>query len=528
VTIRVVVADDQVLVRAGFRVLVDSAPDLEVVGEAGDGVEAVELAHRERPHVVLMDIRMPTMDGLDATRRITADAATAGVRVLVLTTFDLDEYVYEALRAGASGFLLKDTPPADLLTAVRVVAAGDALLAPRVTRRLIEEFARRPRPHRVTPAALDVLTEREREVLALVARGLSNADIAEQLYVSPATAKTHVSRLLMKLQARDRAQLVMLAYETGLVTPGRRDGQRGRAVVSSSRDGPGGAGEPGRPRGRRRLALGAPSRMSGSERARTPLRREPPRFRQVAVRRVEHLSPRLVRVTLAGSELEGLVVEQPAASVRVLLPSPGARELVVPTWNGNEFLLPDGRRPAIRTFTPRRVDAEALELDVEIVIHGGGMASEWAEAARPGDPAAVSGPGRGYAIDLDAPAFLLAGDETAVPAINQLLESLPAERPVQVHVEVAHPDARLPLPDHPGATVEWYDLPAGAAPGDALVAAVGGADIGSGTRVWVAGEAAAVQRIRRRLFEDRGLPRAQATVRGYWKHGRSGDADDEA
>jgi DNA-binding NarL/FixJ family response regulator len=218
--IRVLVADDQTLVRAGFRVLVESAPDLEVVGEAGDGVEAVELAGQRRPDVVLMDIRMPRMDGLEATRRIVALDPAGGVRVLVLTTFDLDEYVYQALRAGASGFLLKDTPPADLLAGIRVVAAGDALLAPAVTRRLIAEFARRPEPSRVTPAALAALTDREREVLALVARGLSNAEIAERLVVSGATAKTHVSRVLAKLGARDRAQLVMLAYETGLVTPG--------------------------------------------------------------------------------------------------------------------------------------------------------------------------------------------------------------------------------------------------------------------------------------------------------------------
>jgi NADPH-dependent ferric siderophore reductase len=257
-------------------------------------------------------------------------------------------------------------------------------------------------------------------------------------------------------------------------------------------------------------------------------RREPPRFRLVAVRDVEQLSARMVRVTLAGSGLEGLTIEQAAASVRLLLPAPGALEVVIPTWNGNEFLLPDGGRPTIRTFTPRRLDPEARELDIEIVVHGGGCASEWAEAAETGHPAGVSGPGRGYAIDGEAPAFLLAGDETAIPAISQLLESLPAERPVQVHIEVAHPDARLDLPDHPGATVEWYDLPPDAAPGDALLTAVARADLAPGTRVWAAGEAAAMQRIRRHLFEERGLARAQAAVRGYWKHGRSGDDDDDA
>jgi DNA-binding NarL/FixJ family response regulator len=215
--IRVLIADDQALVRAGFRVLIDSAEDLESVGEAADGAEAVSLATKLSPDVVLMDIRMPGMDGLAATREIVT--AEEGPRVLILTTFDIDEYVFEALRAGASGFLLKDTDPAELLQAVRVVAAGDALLAPSVTRRLIEEFVLRPDPHRTPPAALDVLTEREREVLGLVARGMSNGEIATELFISPATAKTHVSRIMAKLGARDRAQLVVAAYETGLVVP---------------------------------------------------------------------------------------------------------------------------------------------------------------------------------------------------------------------------------------------------------------------------------------------------------------------
>jgi DNA-binding NarL/FixJ family response regulator len=219
--IRVAVADDQALVRSGFSVLLGSAPDIEVIGEAGDGRAAVELVARERPDVVLMDIRMPDVDGLEATRTIHADPNLAGTRILVLTTFDLDEYVFEALRAGASGFLLKDTLPADLLNAVRVVAAGEALLAPNVTRRLIEELVSRPGRAALTPPpGLDLLTEREREVLVAVARGLSNAEIADELYMSHATAKTHVSRVLTKLNARDRAQLVMLAYESGVVEPG--------------------------------------------------------------------------------------------------------------------------------------------------------------------------------------------------------------------------------------------------------------------------------------------------------------------
>ena len=222
-TIRVVIADDQALVRAGFRVLLDSAPDIEAVGEAANGAEAVAKAQEQRPDVVLMDIRMPVMDGLEATRRIAADELLAGVRVLVLTTFELDEYVFEALAAGASGFLLKNTDPVELLRAVRVVAEGEALLSPSVTRRLIAEFATRPRPGGV-PVELAGLTDREREVMALAALGLSNEEIAERLVVSPATARTHVSRAMVKLGARDRAQLVVFAYQSGLVTPGRAAG----------------------------------------------------------------------------------------------------------------------------------------------------------------------------------------------------------------------------------------------------------------------------------------------------------------
>ena len=215
--IRVLVADDQALVRGSFRVLVDTTPGMLVVGEAATGAEAVETALREWPDVVLMDIRMPVMDGIEATRRICASPALPSARVLILTTFDLDAYVYDALRAGASGFLLKDSPPEELLHAIRVLAAGDALLAPRITRRLIAEFARRPDPSRPLPSSLGALTDREVEVLGLIARGFSNAEVAEALVVSPATVKTHVSHLLARTSARDRAQLVITAYEAGLV-----------------------------------------------------------------------------------------------------------------------------------------------------------------------------------------------------------------------------------------------------------------------------------------------------------------------
>jgi DNA-binding NarL/FixJ family response regulator len=219
VVIRVVLADDQALVRAGFRLLLDTEDGFEVVGEAGDGAEAVRQAHLHHPDVVVMDIRMPGTDGLAATRQVCAELPD--VKVLVLTTFNVDEYVFEALRAGASGFLLKDTDPVELLHALTVVAEGDALLAPSVTRKLIEEFANRPEHRRPDPKALRELTAREREILALVAAGMSNEEIAEHLVISPATSRTHVSRVMTKLGARDRAQLVVLAYESGLVSPRR-------------------------------------------------------------------------------------------------------------------------------------------------------------------------------------------------------------------------------------------------------------------------------------------------------------------
>jgi len=234
---RVLIADDQAAVRGGFAALIVAEDDLDVAGEAADGREAVEATRRLRPQVVLMDIRMPAMDGIEATRLICADPALADTRVLVLTTFDLDEYVYGALRVGASGFLLKDAGPSELLHAIRTIAAGDALLAPSITKRLIAEFAKRPQPA-AAPPELARLTEREREVLRLVAAGLSNAEIAGQLVISPLTAKTHVGRVLAKLNCHDRAQLVTLAYETGFVTPGDalcRHDEKGASCLRRSR-----------------------------------------------------------------------------------------------------------------------------------------------------------------------------------------------------------------------------------------------------------------------------------------------------
>jgi DNA-binding NarL/FixJ family response regulator len=220
--IRVVVADDQALVRVGCRTLLEAEDDIEVIAEADTGVAAVKAVQATRPEVVLMDVRMPGLDGLEATRRITADPVLADVRVLILTTFEIDEYVFEALRAGASGFLLKDAEPGDLVRAVRVVAGGEALLSPTVTRRLIAEFVARPERRAASPASLEALTDREREVLSHIATGLSNDELAETLVISPATVRTHINRVMTKLAARDRAQLMVMAYEAGLVAPGRR------------------------------------------------------------------------------------------------------------------------------------------------------------------------------------------------------------------------------------------------------------------------------------------------------------------
>ena len=253
-------------------------------------------------------------------------------------------------------------------------------------------------------------------------------------------------------------------------------------------------------------------------------RREPPRFRPATVRAVERLTPRLVRVTLAGPELVGMPEPDPAASARLLLPEAGRADVVMPRWDGNQFLLPDGRRPTIRTFTPRRVDPAGGEIDLMIVVHGSGAASDWAATAAPGAAVAIAGFGRGYRVDPDATGFLLAGDETALAAIAQLLEALPEPGPVRVHVEIGEGDARLSLP-HPRAEVAWHVVPDGVRPGDALADAVRGADVSAGTRVWAAGEAAAMQGIRHHLFAERGVARSDASVRGYWKHGRSGDPD---
>jgi len=257
------------------------------------------------------------------------------------------------------------------------------------------------------------------------------------------------------------------------------------------------------------------------------VRRPPPPFRVVTVAGTAPIGPRLTRVTLTGPGLVGFPAAEPGASVRLLLPSPGDPGLVLPDWTGNEFLRPDGSRPVLRTFTPLAGDAERGTLDLAVVRHGHGAASAWVDAATAGAPCAVSGPGRGHAVDPDARGYVLAGDESALPAIGQLLEVVPASIPVRVHVEVAAPEGRIALPAHPRATVTWHDLDDPTDPGSRLVAAIAALDLADDERVWVAGEAASVQRIRVHLFTERGFPRARATVRGYWKRGRAGDGDDD-
>lgn len=252
---------------------------------------------------------------------------------------------------------------------------------------------------------------------------------------------------------------------------------------------------------------------------RIPTRREPPRFRRVTVRAIEDLGPRMRRVVLGGGELEGLEITEPAASVRILLPPPGESAIVMPTWTGNQFELTNGDRAPIRTFTPRHMDSENLELTVDFVVHGSGAASDWVRGAHEGAELAVSGPGRGYEVDPSS-AHLLAGDETAIPAMSQLLEVLPQDVSVTVHVEIVDASGRVDIPPHGGATVRWHELAEDAQPGDALLQAIESTDHLPGA-IWVAGEAAGVQRIRKYLFDVRGLSRSQATVRGYWKKGRS-------
>lgn len=255
------------------------------------------------------------------------------------------------------------------------------------------------------------------------------------------------------------------------------------------------------------------------------VRRAPPPFRRVTVEALTPINARLVRVTFTGPELDGLIVQEPGASIRLLLPPRDARELVIPTWRGNEFLLPDDVKPAIRTFTPSLMDATSRELELDVVLHGHGAASEWAAKARVGDPAAVSGPGRGYTIDTNASDYIIAGDESAIPAIRQLIVAIPTSIPTRVHIEVASLDARVELVPADHVTVDWLASTTGAPPGTALADAAIATPTKTETYVWIAGEAAAVQRVRRHLFAEREFPRAQATIRGYWKHGRVSAGD---
>lgn len=256
--------------------------------------------------------------------------------------------------------------------------------------------------------------------------------------------------------------------------------------------------------------------------ARIRSRREPPPLLPVEVVGREAVSPRLIRLTVEGSELGAVVIDEPAASVRLLVPSAGHENLVIPAWNGNEFLLPDGSRPALRTFTPLRFDRAAGRLDLEIVRHPGGAVSTWAEGVQPGAPAAISGPGRGYEIEPDASRYLLFGDETALAAIGQLMEALPPDVPVEVHLETMTAEAQIDLPNHPACIVTWHVAASGSAPGAGLVAAARAlGSISDATHIWAAGEAASMQAIRKFFFDKRGVARRQATIRGYWKPARA-------
>jgi NADPH-dependent ferric siderophore reductase len=255
-------------------------------------------------------------------------------------------------------------------------------------------------------------------------------------------------------------------------------------------------------------------------------RREPHPFRRARVTRVEARSPRLTRITLAGEELDGFDPGLPAASLRLLLPEPGSGDVELPAWNGNEFLRADGARPLIRTLTPLAFDADTSALEVEVVLHGHGALSAWAETVTEGDPVAVSGTGRGYDVEPEARSYLLAGDESALPALTTLLPALPPTAEALVVVEIAAPEAQVSVPHHPRAELRWCESRPGARPGAALVEAVQASDLDLECRVWAAGEAASMLQIRRVLFEVRGLPRGQAVVRGYWKHGRSAEPAD--
>ncbi|NND75465.1 MAG: siderophore-interacting protein [Ilumatobacter sp.] len=252
----------------------------------------------------------------------------------------------------------------------------------------------------------------------------------------------------------------------------------------------------------------------------TRIRREPPPFRRLEVRRIEDLTPHMRRVVLGGPELDGFELDLPAASVRLLLPQRGSDAIEMPVWTGNQFELANGERAPIRTFTPRRLDVQRLELTLDVVLHATGAATDWARSTQPGDVVAVSGPGRGYEIDTDASSYLLAGDESAIPAIDQLLEAMPPSMPITAHVEITDPSARMELHAHPLTSVTWHVLGDGHEPGDAVASAIEALDE-LPDAIWVAGEAAAVQRLRKHFFDTCGRSRSTVTARGYWKHGRS-------